>query len=52
MPYFRVSIEDYIEGEYDTEEKAIDDFIEALDQLDIRRSVTVEEFNEETGRWE
>jgi len=59
MPYFRVSYEGYIEGEYDNEEEAIKEFLEGLneDYVDAygrtrEQMLRVEKFNEEKGEWE
>ena len=51
MPYYRVSYEYYVEGEYSDKEEAENDLLE--DITDIERSdLTVETFNETTKEWE
>jgi len=53
MPYFRVGYDDdYIEGEYETEYEAIEDFVESLENVDMENQVSVEKYNEDTERWE
>ena len=50
MSYFRVVYDFYIEGEYETEEEAIADFMEGIE--DIKDDITVTCFNEDTRKWE
>jgi len=59
MPYYRVSFEGYLEGEYDDEETAKDEMEKSLDAdyLDgygrgRRDLIGIETFNEETQEWE
>ena len=59
MPYFRVTYEGYIEGEFSDEEAAKKAFLEALDpdycdQYGRSREalINVERFNDETDEWE
>ena len=54
--YFRVSYDGYIEGEYETQAEAIQEF---LDVIAVgggpgvwEDNLTIEKFNAQTGEWE
>jgi hypothetical protein len=58
MPYFRVTYVGYVEGDFDTEEDAKEEFLSGLneDYTDAygrsrEDMVCVEEFDEVTGEW-
>lgn len=52
MATYRVTYEGYIEGEYDSAEKAKEDFVVALtEDIEDSRNIVVEEFDEETESW-
>ena len=58
MPYYRVTYEGYIEGEYDNAEEAKHDFMkyivnDEIDQYDRTwmDSIAVEEYDEKTEKW-
>lgn len=50
MPYFRVQYEGYIEGDYESQEDAVEAFLEVLEYGDL--DLDVEVFDEETKEWE
>ena len=55
MKTYRVYLENYTEGEHETEEAARLDFIDYLKSLDdneLYDNLTVETFDEESKEWE
>ena len=53
MKYYRIEYDGYTEGEYESPDAAIKDFIE-LAQKDFGSdmNITVKRFNEKTNQWE
>ena len=51
MAYYRVTLDNYIEGEYISPEEAIEDFVQVIKD-DLRYLACVEIFNEENNEWE
>lgn len=52
MGYFRVTYEGYLEGEYETADDAIEEFAElAKEDIETHFHITVEEYDEESGKW-
>lgn len=52
MPYYRVTYEGYLEGDYGFVEKAKEEFIIALkEDIEDDRNIVVEEFDEEKKEW-
>ena len=55
MPYFRITYEGYVEDEFDSEEEAINTFVETV-QTDLENEdythVGIEKYNDEKGEWE
>ena len=51
---YRVTYEGSIEGDYETEDEAVQAFFECLveDIGDGRLNIGIEKFNEETEKWE
>jgi hypothetical protein len=49
--YIRVTYDNYIEGEYDSELDAAKAMLEEIKQAD-ETDMTIETFNEETAEWE
>ena len=55
--YFRVSYDGYIEGEYETQAEAIQEFLDVIANDGgvtgtWEDNLTIEKFNAETGEWE
>ncbi len=53
MKYYRIEYDGYSEGEYESLDAAIKDFIERTQEdFDDGVNITVKRFNEETNQWE
>lgn len=50
MPFFRVQYQGYLEGDFDDQQDAVDEFLEELEYGDL--NLNVEQWNDETGEWE
>ena len=52
MGYYRVTYEGYIEGEYDSEREAINNFKIAMEEdVEDKNNIAISEFDEITKHW-
>jgi hypothetical protein len=56
MPYYRVTFDGYVEGEYESEDAAEEEMLRMMTEGDELREprdfLSIETFNQETGEWE
>ena len=57
MAYYRISYDGYVEGDYENEEDAINDFIDIIENgnfygRDLGNQLTIEKYDEENEKWE